>query len=540
MDIPFNVTIAEQPYQLEIWMSNQLSQYVPLKVHPLLIHSLNIEETLTNWWVNGWIIFNNEMEILERGNPNNLSKASQQTVIANIDPLHALLSTAVGAVDSIVNPQAPFLFRTDARNRISIRFYPVNPTSNNSELAYPKKQWELSFDCVIYDIEDLPSENNIQKRRKFYFRSEIYQYFVENNIEFSTSTSTQAKDEERVMPANLALKNLITQAAKFQPGGVKIGYDSKGSIESPNVKLDTFSESLWDIGPEKDNRIFYTSPANSSILDDSTYISQHLQAAEGGPVIMEYGRSSQDKFWSLVPLAQLFKDASDNQVERVILHDVLESTTPYQARAPEDSVSNIKNFVSGVASVIYSYRFVPMTAQDDLRIVNRPLHYYDFASGSFKVKIKNNTAQKVVDNLKSMASKGLYSHTSGRGQILLNVNLTKSSGRTTVNEFLSTPYNCSSLPANNMLLDALYLNEALYFTAPGLTIRTPGKFLNVDRIAATVSNPKHPFDDRFLGQWLITKVSHYINPAAGAYSNEVLATKVDSFAKLWPTVETKF
>ena len=61
----------------------------------------------------------------------------------------------------------------------------------------------------------------------------------------------------------------------------------------------------------------------------------------------------------------------------------------------------------------------------------------------------------------------------------------------------------------SMLKDFLMLNQALYFNATGLTIRTPGKFLFVDRDSSTAD--KNPFDDKFLGQWLITKIVHYFD-----------------------------
>jgi hypothetical protein len=68
----------------------------------------------------------------------------------------------------------------------------------------------------------------------------------------------------------------------------------------------------------------------------------------------------------------------------------------------------------------------------------------------------------------------------------------------------------------------------------GLTIRTPGQFIFIDSAS---SGPNNPFDDRFLGQWLILKVVHLFTK--DSYITEVLATKVDTFSKIWNIEEDK-
>jgi len=71
------------------------------------------------------------------------------------------------------------------------------------------------------------------------------------------------------------------------------------------------------------------------------------------------------------------------------------------------------------------------------------------------------------------------------------------------------------------------LNQAVQFVANGLTIRQPGKYIFIDRITST--GEKNPFDDRFLGQWLINKVTHYFTKRE--YSTDIIATKIDMHNK---------
>jgi hypothetical protein len=86
-----------------------------------------------------------------------------------------------------------------------------------------------------------------------------------------------------------------------------------------------------------------------------------------------------------------------------------------------------------------------------------------------------------------------------------------------------------------MIKDSIFLNQGLYFQAEGLTFRTPGKFIFVDR---TDSNEFNTFDDKFLGQWFVTKVTHFFTQEQ--YLTDVVATKIDSFNKCWDEEDTNY
>jgi hypothetical protein len=88
---------------------------------------------------------------------------------------------------------------------------------------------------------------------------------------------------------------------------------------------------------------------------------------------------------------------------------------------------------------------------------------------------------------------------------------------------------------NRMILDSIFLNQSLSFQCLGLTLRSPGKFLFIDRVASAESNP---FDDRFLGQWFVTSVSHLFTQ--GTYVTELVGNKIDSFSTLWPEEDSKY
>lgn len=528
--------IRDQLYYIEIWMYNQLNGEKPFAVPFSFVEGLAIEETLFDFNVKGWIVFNTNAEILERGAGDGLSDAKRE--------------------------KAPFIFRTDGRNKISIKIYPIPNNTNPVPIGpvedkLPKDKWEMSFDCVIYDVEDLPTNSAQIKLRKFYFWDERYQYFLERNVEWSTSIQGreymiregllqsdlnnkdiyQLKDIERAMPVPFAIKSLIETAANpNNKNRVKIGYKEGSTIDKPDIFLDLFNIN-WDNGytekpnpvtGDREDLVFYTSPANSCVLDDLNYLLDNAVSKKGNPVFFRYGRSSVEKEWGLFGLEEIFQNSRENQVEHLIIEDGIPPQKPYVPRAFYEFNSDIQNFMSGLASRIKEYKFSPMVSIDDNKLLNMPLHNYNFSSGKYDIFSEENTVTKVADKLTEAGKNGLYGLSQAGSHVLMNINNTKKEGIMLQNLNSYKKFVPSFLPKLIMMKDALFLNEALSFTANGLTIRTPGKFLFIDSLN---SNENNPFDDRFLGQWMITKVVHVFSKTN--YITEVVANKIDTFSKIW-------
>jgi hypothetical protein len=544
--------IRDQLYYIEIMLYNQLEDQKPFGVPFLFVHSLAFEETLHDWNTKGWIVFDDKFEVMTRGS---------NTDDANIKP--------------------PYIFRTDGRNRISFKIYPV-PNSNSYSAgleasSLDKEQWEMAYDCVIYDIEDMPVGNNQNKLRKYYFWDARYQFFLERNIEWSSRLQgintyvercpgmnyllqkepSQMTDFESSIPANIAIRSIIDTAALVDPlyenergDVVKIGYtEGFGTIDKPNIPLNTYSI-FWENGYvdaniENNNHIFYTSPANANVLDDLEYVLQNAVSSEGYPVFLRYGRNSGDyidgkstnkknKQWELISLKTLLNNAKNEQVERLFIEDGLLSKEPYYPRAPlyGDDVNNFvsQNFTSGIASRIKAYKFSPMVSLDDMKIVNRPLCYYNFNDGTFNIKSQDNTAKATIDKFTDAAKDNLYSFEMNKdAHLLTNLNKTKQKGISTKPALTYRPFVPNNLPQIEMMKNLLFLNQAINFVSNGLTIRTPGKFIFIDSAAS--NGQKNAFNDRFLGQWIMTKVVHLFSK--DNYLTEVVATKVDAFNKIW-------
>lgn len=505
------------------------------------VEGLVIEETLANWWVKGWIILKNDFELLERG--------SKETVITTAGTNGDKQSKTLAG--SKIDPL--YIFRHDARNKINIRIFPIL----GKEELVPKDKWEMNYDFIVYDVEDLPSPNCVRKSKKLYLIDERYQLFSERNISWSTSTHGpvakisqtpwQLPDEQRTMNANMAIASIIKTAAGNDNGeqtflsNYMVGYDDMGSIDKPNLHLDNIDKTNWnsdgELAAESEAAILYTSPANANVIDDLEYVSYFAKGSDQGPVFLRFGRTTDNKKWQLLSLSDYF--SKSEQIERLILEDGLESSSNvYTSRASVTQGGSIINFTSGRASLIKKYKFVPMAAVDDARLVNRPMHHFDFSQGQFTITHTDNRAIDVISKLKEIASKGLFNFTggsSGKPQLLLNINKTKSKGVSIVNRLSVQDHGPSNLSQIQMIKDSIFLNQSLYFQSEGLTFRTPGKFIFVDR---KDSNDFNVFDDKFLGQWFITKVTHFFTQEQ--YLTDVVATKIDSFNKCWEEQDSNY
>lgn len=566
---PYIVKIRDEYFHIEIFLYNELEDREPVPLPFSFVDSFSITESLLTWNTTGWIIINTPFEVLERGG----SGGEIDTTITN------------------ATIEDCYIFRTDGRNKISFRLYHVN---ENGTATLPAKYWEMCYDFVIYDSEDIETYSNQSKMRKYKFWDERFQILLERNIEYSTAYSALKEktetvttngttetlepstfiDKDRSYNPNEALKDVIKTAASNPPvmglvesaDKLKVGFkyvSDSGTIQSPTEPMDAIDEENWDVG-NPDNKVFYTSPANFNALQDMDYLLGHCVSSDGSPVFLEFGRHTSDKKWKLISLSNILKTSNDEQVESLYIEDGVLGSQPPVNRAnigtttvPEISLTdfstitniftetsenkqNSKNFTSAIASRITSYSFCPLLSKDDSKITNDFVHSYDFATNSHNIHIKGNRAIDVRDELEKFAKEGLYSFSkentnSGNAHILLTLNQTKTKGMMIRNTFVPQVFYDKNITRKRMLRDATVYNQALNYRAQGLTLRAPGKFIAINRVGS--DGKINPFDDRFLGQWLMVDVEHVFTKSS--YHNNVVAVKIDTFSKLWSNTEDK-
>jgi hypothetical protein len=148
------------------------------------------------------------------------------------------------------------------------------------------------------------------------------------------------------------------------------------------------------------------------------------------------------------------------------------------------------------------------------------------------VFFEKNKVTNVLESMQKIGQSGLFNlSNNSNGQIIMNINQTKQNGLMNRNYFTPQSFFMKDMPLMQMIKDMVFLSGGLYFQTLGLTIRTPGKFVFIDRLVSS----KNSFDDKFLGQWLITKVTHFFTKAQ--YMNDIVATKIDAYSKIFPDLK---
>jgi hypothetical protein len=172
-----------------------------------------------------------------------------------------------------------------------------------------------------------------------------------------------------------------------------------------------------------------------------------------------------------------------------------------------------------------------MTVADDFNLNNNPIHNFDFSKGQFNIEFEGNKVVDFYNNVKNYTG-GLYGYQKSN-QLLLNINQTKQKGLSFKNKFYPRTFYPKQMAGTDMMARFLLLNQAISFTTGGLTFRSPGNFIFIDRDTSTAE--KNPFDDKALGQWMITSVSHIFTKQN--YTNNVIGVKVDAFSAWWDVLD---
>jgi hypothetical protein len=515
--------INGQYYYIEVVFYNGVYDE-PINLPMSIIDEINIKETLNNWSTTGYITLQNDFQFLEKGLESKKVDGSKQNINFMCD-------------------------RPDGRNKFCIRIHPVDldNSQQNDFIEENIKDFEICHDFVVYDVQDLPTNNSEKKLKRYYFWDERYQLLLERNLEFSTAIAakklygidTFTDDNQRYLTANIALKELLKEASKYPDGSdIKIGYKKEGSITNPEFLMGSFDDENWDLG-DSENKIFYTSFSNSKAIDDLNYLLSLCSDKDGFPVILDLGRTSEDKKFKLISLKTYFDKSKIHQKEIISLYETKDGdmSSDWKARGPEiESDENLVNFSSGHASKITSYQFSPMVNLDDLNYQTSPLHYFDTDIGEFNIKFEKNTIKNLITKAKEMCS-GLFNlEQDKKGQILIKNNKVKQDTGMIKNYYSAVNYGPKTLPLMQMLKDFVFLNQALVFQTYGLTLRSPGNFVTVESIHSSAEN--NDFWDKFLGQWLIVEVQHIFTPTV--YSNIVTVNKVDSASEVYPIEDNKY
>ena len=282
-----------QKYFIEVKLHNPDGDELILNPEAML--QLVIEDDLHFWPIRGFFIYENPFEIIER-------KMSPDKDIEN--------SQLDASTRTNLKNLKPYVFRNDGKDYLDITIRPE--VEGDTDLPIKKldpKLWELKFNCVIYDKEDIEVQDITKKLKKFYFWDRDYQKMIDKHIQWSTATSdlnetkrsnpdtylpSQATDDERKMYTGDAIKSILI--------------DSEFQVNTDLEKFDRGS-----------SKIFYTTFHDYNIWDNIEYIlKQHISTKSTGtePInesdICIFSKDRYNQTFDLTPINKIFKKAGNN------------------------------------------------------------------------------------------------------------------------------------------------------------------------------------------------------------------------------------
>jgi len=366
------------------------------------IQNLFIEDSLNNFYQQGYIIIKNTHDVIERDTP-------------DVDPIKYYNSagTDQGNID------AGFLFRGESRDILHVEIMPKLDGTATSSMGSEdgQKFFRMSYDFAIYDTEEIAGSDPDEKYKKIYFWDLYYQLLLEKNVPFSTAMIAQsaadqtgttlaanADNNERAVYTGLALREFLKAAfpdneqypISFSvniPGVQDPGDMAQEEIDQQNID--------WDLGGTE---IFFSTPANFKAIDCINYImSRHVSNTESNfdQCFLQLERyPRQFKFKSL---KQYFDEAynvsgdspGNLYLETVkiggnVQQDGVDNTLPYFTPANNSTyferIGTIKSFSFDNMPGIHSQQ----------RIVPNFVHSYDYENKQFAIDIQRNGIEQAM------------------------------------------------------------------------------------------------------------------------------------------------
>lgn len=488
---PSLVTIQDDTFYYSVFLVNSDKRVFILR--PEAIKELVISDSITEYYSSGYIILDNKFDAIEQ-------------------------PSTVAQPDSDLNTNG-FLFRGDARDVLRVEIMPKlnqKPLGADSD-ENTKKLFSLSYEFIIYNIEETLGEEPGTKYKKLYFWDINREILLEKNIQFSTADYINAPNISeldplsRAIPTGTAIQNLISKTFP--------------SAEGFTAEFDNFDSGSTNI--------FFTSPADYKAQDCLDYILDlHVSNKNNNydPCFLKISRYP--KKWSLTSLSDYFRAAYNQSndtggnlfLEKFMLGGYNVSTPNLQTYTVNINRSpNLALYLPKYAT-LDNFSFLPSAGVDSqLNVNSRNVHSYDYGNKSFMIDIYDNDFETAKDiyfqnYVKPMKGNNKSAPISNIIDNLFRVN------RTNINNIFSTSYYSKqqrlSEGRNVFLTSSVFLNNSITFRVKGATYRQSGRFISIDRNDAI---PDNDFNNKFLGIYMIVDVKHAFSQ--NMYYNDLVCVK---------------
>lgn len=472
--------------------------------------SLILEEDIFDWKIKGSIIINSPYESLE--------KESEETA-----------KSVKAEKENLI-----YKFRNDGRDTL---FISIKPKSVNKkglpDYTFDDQKWLLEIETVVFEVEDLPSSNITDKKKKLFFWEKVYQLMTEKDSDFSTSTVgknsnktniSQVDNNERSLICSEAIAELLRKDPDFQKYS----------------KL-TNNKEEWDAGSEL-NTMNYSSPVNAKFIDNLEYMLRYTTASDvynNEPCIFKFERAEKSmtpKQFSLKPISKYFEKAGreqnapkEYQIEHFFLKENSDKEkTPPLLKSPLGSAESKEEIKADEYNIIYNYRLVDLSGKDySKNLTNYRVVSFNSTCGQFSEENKKHSAEQYKDYFKKSIRNNMLTKENDDRLVftpfikdVLNTRTIVTVGKEEVTRL--------SEGRNKLLNYYLFSNLAINFTTRGLTLRQTGRFFGLSKQNL---NDKE-YDHKIEGQYFVTNVIHMFNNRTRNYSTEIIGVKAHTYKEI--------
>lgn len=470
--------------------------------------SLILEEDIFDWKIQGSIVINTPYESLEK-------ESAETTVAVKQDKKNIV-----------------YKFRNDGRDTLYIYIKPSDlPVKGLPMMVLEDQKWLIEIEAVIYDVQDLPSNNITNKKKKLFFWEKAYQMMIEKDSDFSTSTAGDNKNKTNISQLDNSERSLVASTALAEL--------LRNDPDFKKYSLLTNNKDEWDSGSEK-NKINYTSPVNAKFIDNLNYILNFTTSSDvnrNDPCILKFERASKrmtPKQFSLKSITKYFEKAGseynkpkDYQIEHFFLKENsdIEKTPPLLKAPLSNTQSEIK---ADEYNVIYNYKLSDLSGLDySKNLTNYRVVSYNSTCGQFCEESKNHNAQQYKDYFKKSIRNNVLTKESDDRLVftpfIKNLQNTK-----TVFSITKDAVTRLSEGRNKLLNYYLFSNLAISFEVRGLTIRQTGRFFGLSKQNL---NDKE-YDHKIEGQYFVTNVVHVFDNRNRNYSTQIVGVKTHTYQEL--------
>ena len=331
------------------------------------IMELQINDNIDNYYQDGYMVVTNDFDLLERPSP---------------------ITGSPGVADSLNTSAKNYVFRGDSRDSLKILITPRINTTNNLQMPEQLKEaFSLEYDFIIYNVEEITTDQPSVKYKKLYFWDTYHQILSEKNISFST-----AKLPKKAFRNFSGVGEVSTGAAIQEL--IKAVFPTSDGF---NLRFGEFDAGGTDI--------FFSSPANFKADDCLQYLlSKHVSTAANNYDKCILSIDRYPKQWTLTSLKASF-DAAYDETRNVGGSLFLER---YLLGGFKDSNANALNAVIsrspalapyfGDSGTLDTFSLVPSPGHlTQAKVNSRVVHSYSPADKAFYIDSESNSFVNTQD-----------------------------------------------------------------------------------------------------------------------------------------------